>query len=107
MDLAVKRSLGYGGMYAFTVFIEDKLGFNGKLNLKDFSYFSLSQIIVEIYRKIAPEHYVWAMVWTLDKIGKENYDIADDKNRKLADNYSGFQLLIVFLHAEENTGTGL
>ena len=77
MDLAVKRSIGYGGMYAFTVFIEDKLGFNGKLNLKDFSYFSLSQIIVELYRNMAPEHYVWAMVWTLDLIGKENYDIAD------------------------------
>ena len=83
MEFALKRSAGYGVSYAFTIFLEDKLGFNGKLNLKDFSYFALSQAIVEIYRKMAPEHYTWAMDWTLEIIGENNIEFADALWRSL------------------------
>lgn len=83
MEFAVKRSVSYGGAYCLTVFLEDKLGFNGKLNLKDFSYFSLSQLIVEIYRQMAPEHYDWAMEVTLEIIGEDNVDFADAMWRSL------------------------
>ena len=77
MEFALKRSVGYGVSYAVTVFLEDKLGFNGKLNLKDFSYFGLSQLIVEIYRVMAPEHYDWAMEATLDLLGPDKFELAD------------------------------
>lgn len=83
MEFALKRSAGYGAAYALTVFLEDKLGFNGKLNVKDFSYFALSQLIVEIYRVMAPEHYDWAMEATLELLGEDNYEFADALWRSL------------------------